>query len=328
MARPGPGWSGSRGRSPAPDLNRSRAGAGSACGEPDFPISPCRARRSTAPGRGSVRAAFACGAPGGSPARDRAGIGIQASVISTTSGRQRKRTGGRDGADAAGDEDLGARALDQAVEVLLAVPRGDDRGAEAGHDDLPAVGVSAQHQPDAGVADRPRRSRGCATGGARRRPSVASPRAASRSCTSVQRSPTPADPQPGAAALEPDAGVVQVGELRLGQRGPRDRARTRGCRGCPAPRTGPCGPPACPARRSPARCSRPTGACSRRPAGRCRAAARWSSRRRAGCRPAGQMARGARRPAARRSSPGTAAAGSAPRSSAAATRHHLASRNG
>ena len=61
--------------------------------------------------------------------------------------------GGRDRADAAGDENLARRCLDQSVEVFLAKLGGNNRRAPAGQDDLAAVGVTAQDQTDAPVAD-------------------------------------------------------------------------------------------------------------------------------------------------------------------------------
>ena len=121
-----------------------------------------------------------------------------------------------DGADASGDEDLAAWPLDQSVKVFLAVTRRDDGGTEAGHDDLAAVGMPAQDQADATVADGldevgvvGQEEDGIAIGGVTE--------GGTEVLTVGPEVADAADPQPGATSLDPDARVVQIGELRLGE---------------------------------------------------------------------------------------------------------------
>ncbi len=57
-----------------------------------------------------------------------------------------------DGAGAPGDEDLAAWPLNQAMQILLTISRGNDWGAKARHNNLSTVGVPAEDQADAAVA--------------------------------------------------------------------------------------------------------------------------------------------------------------------------------
>ena len=58
-----------------------------------------------------------------------------------------------DGADAPGNEDLAAWPLNQAMQILLTISRGNDWGAKARHNNLSTVGVPAEDQADAAVAN-------------------------------------------------------------------------------------------------------------------------------------------------------------------------------
>ena len=58
-----------------------------------------------------------------------------------------------DSPNAAGDENRTAWTLDQSIKIFLPVTRRDDGGTVAGHDDLAAMGMPAQDQADAAVAD-------------------------------------------------------------------------------------------------------------------------------------------------------------------------------
>ena len=58
-----------------------------------------------------------------------------------------------DGAGAPGNEDLAAWPLNQAMQILLTISRGNDWGAKARHNNLSTVGVPAEYQADAAVAN-------------------------------------------------------------------------------------------------------------------------------------------------------------------------------
>ena len=183
---------------------------------------------------------------GGTPRRwmgsvDPAYVPARVSVIRTTSGRQRSRTGGVTVPTPRRDEDPGSRALHEAVEIFLAVVRGDDRGPVAGDDHLAAVGVAAEHQADAAVVERLGE-----VGVVREQDHrVAIGRVAERRgevLPSVQRSPTPPIRSRAPPRLDPVAGVDQVRRCppRPGPCDARVGAPPSG-RGCPARRTGPSG---------------------------------------------------------------------------------------
>ena len=128
------------------------------------------------------------------------------------------------------------------MKIFLSVLRGDDRGTQAGQNDLATVGVAAQDQANAAIAKRLDEIRvvreqddGFAVGGVTE--------GASKSCWSVQRSPTPESLSraPPFSSQMPD--VVQIGELCLGQSSEGEAAGNlgclvivAGCRDCHAPR--------------------------------------------------------------------------------------------
>jgi len=57
-----------------------------------------------------------------------------------------------DGTGTPGNKDLAAWPLNQAMQIFLAISRGNDRGTKAGYNNLPAVGMPAEHKIDAAVA--------------------------------------------------------------------------------------------------------------------------------------------------------------------------------
>ena len=120
------------------------------------------------------------------------------------------------GAHASCDEDSARRSLDETVKIFLSILRGDDKGTQAGENDLATVRVATQNQADAAIAKRLDKVRivrehddGIAVRGVTKGSAqvllVGSEVADSR------------EPQPCTIPFEPDARIVQDGEPCLGQ---------------------------------------------------------------------------------------------------------------
>ena len=126
--------------------------------------------------------------------------------------------GWRDGAHASSDEDLATRCLNEPVQVFLTVTRWDNGGTQSGYDDLPAVGVAAQDQSNSAVQNClgeigvvGKHNRGIALGGI-----------GERRVEILMVGPEvtdAADSQSRATTLDPHAGVIQVRQTGISQRG-------------------------------------------------------------------------------------------------------------